>query len=252
MFNTRREWLMRTENKKDRCGSLLTPLFRHFGINLYSYAVNHEIEYVDTAYLIACHILRDETTYKFADKEGNVLHYKVPQTHLTNFNTLENICFLPALEYLCVDPRAPPPDADMENVEDITPDDDDAYDLGPLDDDADDATYRHWMVDSQQKNNKLVKRILKAIIGGCFGGQEGRASEQEQTLHQSHCPCKELAGSSAVGERLPRTRRTAGRSKRGSNRAEVDNLLDVDPLEPIRLELDEEEDFVVYTWPVAL
>ena len=38
----------------------------------------------------------------------------------------------------------------------------------------------------------------------------------------------------------------------GSNREEVDNLLDVDPLEPIRLELDEEEDFVVYTWPVAL
>ncbi|KAF3518733.1 hypothetical protein DY000_02060030 [Brassica cretica] len=32
----------------------------------------------------------------------------------------------------------------------------------------------------------------------------------------------------------------------------VDNLLDVDPLEPIRLELDEKEDFVVYTWPVAL
>ncbi|KAF3612242.1 hypothetical protein DY000_02048827 [Brassica cretica] len=32
----------------------------------------------------------------------------------------------------------------------------------------------------------------------------------------------------------------------------IDNLLDVDPLEPIQLELDEEEDSAVYTWPVAL
>jgi len=28
----------------------------------------------------------------------------------------------------------------------------------------------------------------------------------------------------------------------------ADNLLDVDPLEPIQLELDEEEDSAVYTW----
>ena len=39
---------------------------------------------------------------------------------------------------------------------------------------------------------------------------------------------------------------------RGLYREDVDNLLDVDPLEPIRLELDEEEDSAVYTWPVAL
>ena len=42
-----------------------------------------------------------------------------------------------------------------------------AYDLGPLDDDADDAIYHRWMVDSQCKNNILMKRILKAITGGC-------------------------------------------------------------------------------------
>ena len=38
----------------------------------------------------------------------------------------------------------------------------------------------------------------------------------------------------------------------GLYRADVNNLLDVDPLEPIRLELDEEEDSAVYIWLVAL
>ncbi|KAF2547824.1 hypothetical protein F2Q70_00021845 [Brassica cretica] len=69
------------------------------------------------------------------------------------------------------------------------------------------------MVDSQRKNNSLMKRILKAIIGGCFGGQEGRTSAQEQTPQQSHRPGKEPVGSSTAGERLPRNRRTTGRSE---------------------------------------
>ncbi|KAF3554595.1 hypothetical protein F2Q69_00014827 [Brassica cretica] len=112
--------LLRTENKKDRCGSLLPPLFKHFGINLRAYAVNYSIEYVDTPNLIACHILRDETTYKFADKEGNMLHCKLPQPHLTNFSSIDNIRFLPDPEFLCADPRAPTTDADMDDVEDIT------------------------------------------------------------------------------------------------------------------------------------
>ncbi|KAF3508930.1 hypothetical protein F2Q69_00007456 [Brassica cretica] len=182
-------------------------------INPGSYAVNHEIEYIDTPYLIACHILRDEYTYEFAGKEGNVLYCTLPQAHLTNFSTIENIRFLPDPEFLCADPRAPPPDADMDDVEDITPDEDTAYDLGLLDDDADDTTYRRWMVDSQRKNNSLMKRILKAITGGCFGGQEGRTSAQEHTPQQSHCPGKEPVGSSAAGERLPPKKRTAGRSE---------------------------------------
>ncbi|KAF3566999.1 hypothetical protein DY000_02015670 [Brassica cretica] len=186
----RRDCLMRNDNKKDRCGSLLTPMFKYFGINLRSYAVNHEIEYTDSPYLIACHILHDEFTYKFADKEGNVMYCKLPQPHLTNFSTIENIRFLPGLEFMCTDPRAPPPDDDMDDVEDITPDEDAAYELGPLDDDADDATYRRWMVDSQRKNNSLMKKILKAITGGCFGGQEGRTSVQKQTPQQSHRPGK--------------------------------------------------------------
>ena len=102
--------------------------------------------------------------------EGNVLFFKLPQPNLTNFSSIENICFLPDPEFLCADPRAPPPDDEMDEPEDITPDEATAYDLGPLDDDADDATYRRRMVDSQRKNNSLMKRILKAITGGCFGG----------------------------------------------------------------------------------
>ncbi|KAF3540648.1 hypothetical protein F2Q69_00022695 [Brassica cretica] len=182
MFYSRRDCLLRNENKKDRCGSLLTPLFKHFRINLRAYAVNYNIEYVDTPYLISCHILHDETTYRFMDKEGNMLYFKLPQTHLTNFSSIENIRFLPDPEFFCADPRAPPPDDEMDEPEDITPDEDTVYDLGLLDDDADDATYRRWMVDLQRKNNRLMKRILKVITGGCFGGQEARPFAHEQTL----------------------------------------------------------------------
>ncbi|KAF2563229.1 hypothetical protein F2Q70_00014757 [Brassica cretica] len=205
MFYTRKDFLLRTDNNKDRCGSLLTPLFKHFRFNLQSYAVNYNIEYVDTPYLISCHILSDETTYRFTDKEGNVSFIKLPQPHLTNFSSIENICFLPDPEFLCADPRASPPD------------DETAYDLGPLDDDADEAAYCSWIVDSQRKNNSLVKRILKAITGGCFGGQEPRTSAAEQTPQQSHRAGKEPAGSSAGAERLPRNRRTAGRSESGES-----------------------------------
>ncbi|KAF3550870.1 hypothetical protein DY000_02006847 [Brassica cretica] len=207
----------KSEGKKDRCGSLLTPLFKYFGIDLRSCVVNHEIEYIDTPYLIACHILRDECTYKFAEKEVNVLYCKLPKPHLTNFSTIVNIRFLPDPEFLCTDPRAPPPDHDMDDVEDITPDKDTAYDVGPLDDDADDATYCRWMVNSQRKNNSLMKRILRAITGGCFSGQEGRTSAQEHTPQLSHHPGKEPVGSSAAGECLPRNRRIAGRSESGES-----------------------------------
>ena len=119
--------------KKDRCGSLLTPLFKYFGINLRSYAVNHETEYINTPYLIAFKILREECTYKFADKEGNVLYCKLLQPLLTNFSTIENIRFMPDPEFLCADPRATPPNQNMDDVEYITPDEDTAYDLSPLD-----------------------------------------------------------------------------------------------------------------------
>ncbi|KAG2313501.1 hypothetical protein Bca52824_025058 [Brassica carinata] len=83
----------------------------------------------------------------------------------------------------------------MEDVEDVTPDT--MYDLEDIEDGFDDETYRHWMIDSQRKNNSLMKRILKVTTGGCFKGQQERAAEQEQASEQTHRPGKEPAGSSA-------------------------------------------------------
>ncbi|KAF2553536.1 hypothetical protein F2Q68_00035216 [Brassica cretica] len=171
--------ILRTENKKDRCGSLLTPLFKHYGINLQAYAVNY------------------------------------------NIDSIENIRFLPDPKFLCADPGAPLPDDDMDELEDITPDEETAYDLGPLDDDADEAAYRRWMVDSQRRNNSLMKRNLKAITGLCFGGQEPQPSAAEETPQQSHRPDKEPAGSSARAERIPRNRRTAVGVKISNDRINV-------------------------------
>ncbi|KAF3534099.1 hypothetical protein DY000_02040253 [Brassica cretica] len=196
MFYTRKDFQLGPD-KKDRCGSLLTPSFKHFRINLQAYAVNYNIEYMDTPYLILCHILCDETTYRFKDKEGNVLFIKLPQPHLSNFTS--------------------PPDDDMDEPEDITPNGETAYDLVPLDDDADEAAYRRRIVDSQRKNNSLMKRILKAIMGGCFGGQEQKPAAAEQTPQLYHRAGKEPAGSSARAEHLPRNRRMAGRSESGES-----------------------------------
>ncbi|KAF3534093.1 hypothetical protein DY000_02040255 [Brassica cretica] len=214
MFYTRKDFLFRTDNKKDCCGSLLTPLFKHFRINLQAYAVNYNIEYVDTPYLISCHILRDETTDRFTDKERNMLFIKLPQLHLTNFSTIENIRFLPEPEFLCADPRAPPPDDDMDEPEDITPNEETAYDLGPLDDDANEAAYRRWMVDSQRKNNSLKKRILKAITGGCFGGQEPQPAAAEE---QADGWTLRERGVKSHNQPQLRNRRMAGRSESGES-----------------------------------
>jgi len=68
---------------------------------------------------------------------------------------------LPDAKYLCADPGASYRDDVMDDFEFVRTDGGDSeYDLGPLDDDADDAAYRHWMVESQRKNNSLMKRIL--------------------------------------------------------------------------------------------
>ncbi|KAF2597400.1 hypothetical protein F2Q68_00010886 [Brassica cretica] len=147
MLTERKDSLLRTEDKKDRCGSVLTPFFKHFNINLDSYTVVPELEHIDTAYLITCHILRDESTYKFADKDGNTLYCKLPLPGLTDFTTLENIVFLPAAEHLCDDPRALVPDANAarDDVEDMAPPADGAYDLEDPTDVTDDHAYRRWM-----------------------------------------------------------------------------------------------------------
>ncbi|KAL0885763.1 hypothetical protein Bca101_009746 [Brassica carinata] len=78
-------------------------------------------------------------------------------------------------------------DAGMEDVEDVTPEP--LYDLEDIEDGFDDETYHHWMIDSQRKNNSLMKRILKIITGGCFKGQkereDGRSSLSRQAIDQA-------------------------------------------------------------------
>lgn len=59
MIENRRTMLCRTAKKKDRCGSLLTPLLKHFQIDLSKYRVVPDLEFVDMPYLIGCHILCD-------------------------------------------------------------------------------------------------------------------------------------------------------------------------------------------------
>ena len=205
MLCERRLCLMHGTNKKDRSGSLLTPLFKHFGIDLSKYKVNTEIQYLDIKYLMACHIMRDEDTYNFFDKEGTQLFTKLPHPEITRLSVFDNIRFLPPPELLCTDPRAAAPDANMEDVEDITPEADPSYDLGELADVTDDQAYRRWMVDSQRKNNSLMRRILHLVTGGCIGGSNQRQSPAEQTP-RSHRPGKAPMGTGTSTEEVHRSR----------------------------------------------
>ncbi|KAF2576768.1 hypothetical protein F2Q70_00002438 [Brassica cretica] len=97
---------------------------------------------------------------------------------------------------------------------------DNAYDLGPFDDNADDVAYHRWMVDSQRKNNSLIKRILKAITGGCMGAPSTAEPRHDQPTPSSHRPGKEPAGTARGDEETPwatprrRNRHSAGQSKR--------------------------------------
>ncbi|KAG5397532.1 hypothetical protein IGI04_019346 [Brassica rapa subsp. trilocularis] len=201
----RRLCLMHDTNKKDRSSSLLTPLFKHFSIDLNKYKVNTEIQYLDIKYLIACNIMRDEDTYNFFDKEGTQLFTKLPHPEITRLSVFDNIRFLPPPELLCTDPRAAAPDADMEDVEDITPEADPSYDLGELADVTNDQAYRRWMVDSQPKNNSLMRRILHLVTGGCIGGSNQRQSPAEQTP-RSHRPGKAPMGTGPSTEEVHRSR----------------------------------------------
>ncbi|KAG5411699.1 hypothetical protein IGI04_008018 [Brassica rapa subsp. trilocularis] len=205
MICERRQCLMHGSKKKDRSGSLLTPLFKHFDIDLTKYSVNKEVQYLDIRYLMACHIMRDEETYSFYDKAGTQLFTKLPHPEITRFSVFENIRFLPPPELLCTDPRAAVPDEDMDDVEDITPEADPSYDLGELADVTDDQAYRRWMVDSQRKNNSLMRRILHLVTGGCIGGSAQRQSTTDRPP-RSHRPGKEPMGTGPFSEEVHRSR----------------------------------------------
>ncbi|KAF3576355.1 hypothetical protein DY000_02029280 [Brassica cretica] len=57
--------------------------------------------------------------------------------------------------------------------------------------------------DSQRKNNSLMKRILKAITGGCMGAPSTPEPRQDQTTSRSHRPGKESAGTARGDEETP-------------------------------------------------
>ncbi|KAF3573614.1 hypothetical protein F2Q69_00058453 [Brassica cretica] len=94
---------------------------------------------------------------------------------------------------------------DKADVEDITPEAEPSYDLGELADVTDDQAYRRWMVDSQRKNNNLMRRIPHLITGGCIGGSNQRQPPAEQTP-RSHRPGKAPMGTCTSTEEVHRSR----------------------------------------------
>ncbi|KAF3604295.1 hypothetical protein F2Q69_00038390 [Brassica cretica] len=61
------------------------------------------------------------------------------------------------------------------------------------------------MVDSQRKNNSLMRRILHLITGGCIGGSNQRQPPAEQTP-RSHRPGKAPMGTGTSTEEVHRSR----------------------------------------------
>ncbi|KAF3601407.1 hypothetical protein F2Q69_00035346 [Brassica cretica] len=114
-----------------------------------------------------------------------------------------------------------------------------------------------------QARKRLDLQQLESDYRGTRG-QRCLSSDERPTLGPGTTLAEQLLPNShhhdIGGEHGGTTRTASGTSHsvhypllhRGLYREDVDNLLDVDPLEPIRLELDEEEDSAVYTWPVAL
>ncbi|KAF2557772.1 hypothetical protein F2Q68_00015139 [Brassica cretica] len=220
MFVDKKARVIKGSLKKDRFGSLLTPLFRQLEIDLSSYQCNETAQFIDIPYLINGQILRDETTYSFIGKDENYLYCKLPQPEITSLGDVVNICFVPEPQYLCADPKSSYQDDTMDEPEfEGTVGGDTGHDLDPLDNDVDDAAYRRWMVDSQCKNNGLMKRILKAITGGCLGTPSTSDPCREQPTTSGHRPGKEPAGTARGEEETPwatprkRNRRFAGQSE---------------------------------------
>ncbi|KAF2532306.1 hypothetical protein F2Q70_00032010 [Brassica cretica] len=195
MFVDKKARVIKGSLKKDRSGCLLTPRFCYLELDLSSYQCNETAQFIDIPYLINCQILRDETTYSFIGKDGNYLYCKLPQPEITSLGDVVNICFVPEPQYFCADLKSSYQDDTMDEPEFVgTVGGDTGYDLDPLDDDADDAAYCRWMVDSQRKNKGLMKRILKAITGGCLGTPSTIEPRREQPTTSGHRPVKEPAG----------------------------------------------------------
>ncbi|KAF2544850.1 hypothetical protein F2Q70_00021301 [Brassica cretica] len=95
MFVDKKARVTKGSLKKDRSGSLLTPIFRHLELDLSLNQCNETPAFIDIPYLINFQILRDETTYSFLGKNGNDLYCKLPQPDITSLGEVVNICFIP-------------------------------------------------------------------------------------------------------------------------------------------------------------
>ncbi|KAF3488889.1 hypothetical protein F2Q69_00053615 [Brassica cretica] len=114
MFVDKKARVIKGSLKKDRSGSLLTPLYRHLELDLSPYQCNDTALFIDVPYLINCQILRDEMTYSFVDNDGNYLYFKLPQLDITSLGDVVNICFIPEPQYLCADPKSSYQDDTMD------------------------------------------------------------------------------------------------------------------------------------------
>ncbi|KAF2560922.1 hypothetical protein F2Q70_00017157 [Brassica cretica] len=131
MFVDKKARVVKGSLKKDCSGSLLTPLFRHFELDLSVYQCNETAAFIDIPYLINCQILRKENTYSFLSQDERNLYCKLPQPNITSLSDVTNICFVPDAQYLCADPKSSYRDDTMDDVEFVRTDGgDNAYDLG--------------------------------------------------------------------------------------------------------------------------
>ncbi|KAF3505631.1 hypothetical protein F2Q69_00006968 [Brassica cretica] len=190
MFLDKKARVIKGSLKKDRSGSLLTPLFRHLELDLSPYKCNETAQFIDVPYLISCQILCDEMTYSFVGKDGNYHYCKLPQPDITSLGDVVNICFVPEPQYLCANPKSSNQDDTMDEPEFVgTVGGDTAYDLAP------------------------------AITGGCLGTPSTAEPRREQPTPSSHRPGKEPAGTARGEEETlwatPRkmNRRSAGQSE---------------------------------------
>ncbi|KAF3610163.1 hypothetical protein DY000_02046598 [Brassica cretica] len=78
------------------------------------------------------------------------------------------------------------------------------------------------MVDSQRKNNSLMKKILKVITGGCLGTPSTAEPRREQPTLSSHRPGKEPAGT-ARGEEETTWATPRKRNRRSTGQSESDD-----------------------------
>ena len=71
--------------KKETVGSLLTPIFRHYGVPLDNAEMDDRIVYMDAAHLTSAHWLKEDHDCYLRDEDGTHL-VRLPLRTLTDFD----------------------------------------------------------------------------------------------------------------------------------------------------------------------